>query len=470
MVRQTGWRAGWDARKLASAAALGIAASACAPTGTSSAPASRTAASPARATSRPDGTQTAGVQLVDPATVDSVDLAALMAYADQHAPALAVARSRRALGDAALAEASPLLPENPQLQVQAGPHVDLAGATDVDVSVTLTQRVPISGARGAGLAAAERFRELTEAEIEQVRWAVRCDVRAGYHAALVARERARLAAQALAFQEGVLAIVQRQITAGESSPMNERLAGAEVAQARQQALAAEQGYLASRLDLAEQSGWPAARPPVPAGVLGAPREVPPLETLIAKAREHLPAFRMYTAAVREAEARTRAEERRAWPEPTIGVQVFNEGGAAAPPPAFGVQGIVSVPIPVWQRNQGGVARARADAGIAAAQKASGESVLVAQIARNRSAVASASARVQSYGADVLPRFDENLKLVRRAFDLGEVDLLEVSVARERFFRIQLDALGAHADYFAALAALERTVGVELWVDTHTSEP
>lgn len=463
------WAGSKYARWLVLAGMLGIAAPACGPSGASSGPAARTAASPRSVSSGARGARDDGVQLVDPTSVESVDLAELLAYADEHAPALAVARSRAALGDAALAEASPLLPENPQLQVQAGPHVDVSGATDVDVSVTLTQRVPVSGARGASVAAADRFRELTEAEIEEVRWNVHCNVHAGYHAALVARERATLAALARGFQEGVLEIVKRQIAAGQSSPMNERLAEAEVAQARQQALAAEQAYLAARLDLAELSGWPAARPPVPEGALDAPHEVPPLETLIARAREHLPAFRTYDAAVREAEARTDAEERRAWPEPTIGVQVFHEGGVAAPPPAFGVQGIVSVPLPLWQRNQGGVARARADATIAQAQKASGESVLAAQIARNRSAVVSAAARVKSYGSDVLPRFDENLKLVRRAFDLGEVDLLEVSVARDRFFRIQLDALGAHADYFAALAALEKSVGVDLWNDTHASE-
>jgi cobalt-zinc-cadmium efflux system outer membrane protein len=463
LSRGNGSRESWDGRKLAVVALLSGAVSACGP-------AVGAAASPAGVESGVrSGARGDRAHLVDPRSVESVDLTALLAYADEHAPALVVARSRGALGDAALAEASPLLPENPQLQAQAGPHVDISGATDVDVSVTLTQRVSISGARGASLEAAERFKDLTEAEIEEVRWVVHCDVHTGYHAALVARERAKLAAQALAFQEDVLRIVKRQIAAGQSSPMSERLAEAEVAQARQQALAAEQAYLAARLDLAELSGWPAARPPVPEGTLDAPHEVPPLETLIAKAREHLPAFRTYTAAVREAEGRIDAEERRAWPEPTIGVQVFHEGGVAAPPPAFGVQGIVSVPLPVWQRNQGGIARARADAGVAAARKTSGETVLVAQIAKNHSAVVSASARVKSYGADVLPRFDENLKLVRRAFDLGEVDLLEVSVARDRFFRIQLDALGAHADYFVALAALERTVGVDLWADTHASE-
>jgi outer membrane protein, heavy metal efflux system len=416
--------------------------------------------SPAPSDVTPGARAAGDAHLIDTSTSTPVDRATILAYADEHAPALIVARSRRAVADAVLAEAAPLLPENPQFQFQAGPRLG-PGATDLDLSAMLTQQFSISGARGARMQASERFRELTEAEIEEVRWLVRCGVHAAYDAALVARERAQLAAQALTFQETTLGVVKRQIVAGQSSPMSERLAEAEVVQARQQALAAEQGYLAARLALAELSGWPVANPPVLEGTLSAPCDVAPLEALLAKAREHLPTFRTSDAAVRAAEARAGAEERRAWPEPTVGVQVSREGSVAREPAATIVQGIVSVPLPVWQRNQGAIARARADAEVAAAQKTSGESVLIAQIARNLSEIATAAARVRSYGAGILPRFDENLRLVRRAFELGEVDLLEVSVARERFFRIQLDALGAQADYFAALAALERSVGVDL---------
>ena len=396
------------------------------------------------------------------------ELDAMLAYADRHAPALVVARSRRALGDAAVVAASPLLPDNPHIQLQGGPR--FAGrAADVDFSVTLTQRLSVSGARGAGVAAAERFLELTEAEIEDARWVVHCDVHGAYHAALVARERAKLVLRGVTFQEGVLEVVKRQIAAGQSSPMNERLAEAELAQARQQSLAADQAYLEAKLALAELSGWPAANPPTPVGELELPHDVPPSDALFARAREHLPALRVYAAAVREAEARAGAEERLAVPEPTVGLQVTREGSITSEPGVVAVQGIVVVPLPLWQRNQGPVARARADATVASAQRTSGEGVLFARIAQHRSAVASASARVRSYGVDVLPRFDDNLKLVRRALDLGEVGLLEVSVARDRFFRIQLDALDAYADYFAALSSLERTVGVDLWTDTHAKE-
>ena len=59
--------------------------------------------------------------------------------------------------------------------------------------------------------------------------------------------------------------------------------------------------------------------------------------------------------------------------------------------------------------------------------------------------------------------------LRRSFELGEIDILALSTGRERFLRIQSDALGAQQDYFVALAGLERVVGVDLWRDDHHEE-
>ena len=280
------------------ALALALAVAGCAPTGAQHSFGNGARSPQAAPGASGRGAPEVDAPLVDPSAASAVELDAMLAYADRHAPALVVARSRRALGDAAVVAASPLLPDNPHIQLQGGPR--FAGrAADVDFSVTLTQRLSVSGARGAGVAAAERFLELTEAEIEDARWVVHCDVHGAYHAALVARERAKLVLRGVTFQEGVLEVVKRQIAAGQSSPMNERLAEAELAQARQQSLAADQAYLEAKLALAELSGWPAANPPTPVGELELPHDVPPSDALFARAREHLPALRVYAAAVRD---------------------------------------------------------------------------------------------------------------------------------------------------------------------------
>lgn len=403
--------------------------------------------------------------LPDPTAGAEVSLAGILAFADQRSPVLAVARSTRSRAEAARVAASILMPTNPVVTVAAGPRFGLTGR-GVDVEVSLTQQVQIAGERGLRVEAADALGALTAAEIEQLRWAVHCDVHAAFHRALVEQQRARLAAQVVDFQESVLGAVERRIKAGDVAPLALRLAQAEVAQAKQVSVAATQARLVARIRLAQLAGWPVSSPPEPAGEVDAPREPPSQAALGVVARERLPSLRAAGARVREAEARARLAGREAWPRPSLGVQYRREGNPSSEGAYDIVMGVVSVPITSFQRNQGEQAHARADARVAEAEQDAARRLLDGQIAEARSEVVAASARARAYRAEILPRFEENLSLLRRSFELGEIDLLALSAGRERFLRIQSDALDAQQAYFVALAALERVVGVDLWHDDH----
>lgn len=404
----------------------------------------------------------------DPTAGSEVSLGGILAFADQRSPVLTVARSTRSRAEAARVAASILLPTNPEVSVAAGPRFGISG-TGVDVDVTLMQQIQIAGERGARIDAADALRDLTDAEIEQMRWAVHCDVHAAFHRALVEQERMRLAERVVTFQQEVLRVVERQIAAGEVAPLALRLAQAEVAQAQQVLVAAQQAFLVSRIRLAQLSGWPVATPPMPAGAVDSPRDPPPLDRLLAVAQERLPSLRAGAARIREAEARSALADREAWPRPSVGVQYRREGNPSSEGAYDIVMGVVSIPIPSFQLNQGERARARADMTVAEAELDASRRLLEGQIAEARSEVVAAAARTRAYGTEILPRFEENLTLLRRSFELGEIDILSLSTGRERFLRIQSDALGAQQDYFVALAGLERVVGVDLWRDDHHEE-
>ncbi len=401
----------------------------------------------------------------DRARAKPVSLEELLTFADANAPRLAVIRSTRGIADAAHVAASPLLPANPEISAGVGPRYGISG-TGVDADVSLSQRLYIAGERGRRRAAAKRFGELTEAEIDQVRWAVHCDVHAAFHRALVMRERARLAERVLAFQEDLLRVVQGQVNAGNVSPLMLRLAQAEVAQAKQALVGAQQALLVSRIQLAQLAGWPVKHPPDPRGALDVPTDPPPFETLVATAQAHLPVLRTREAAIREADARVAAARREVFPQPSLGVQYRHEGNPTAEGPYDIVLGTLAFTIPSFQTNQGERAFARARVGVARAEQAATLALLDGQIAQAQSEVAAAAQRVRSYGSEILPRFEENLGLLRRSFELGEIDMLSLLIGRERFLKIQSDALDTYLDYFVALANLERIVGVELWTDHH----
>ncbi|HEX2881175.1 MAG TPA: TolC family protein, partial [Polyangiaceae bacterium] len=359
-----------------------------------------------------------------PTAEGSVSLGGILAYADKHSPLLKVARSTRSRAEAARVGASILLPVNPELTVAAGPRF-VQSDTGIDLEVTLMQQLQIAGQRGARIDVADRLRDLTNAEIEQMRWAVHCDVHAAFHKALVDEERSRLAERVVTFQKEVLSVVERQIAAGETAPLSLRLAQAEVAQAEQVLVGARQAFLASRIRLAQLSGWPAATPPTPGGSVDAPRDPPSLAQLAAVAQKELPSLRAAVARVREAEARTTLAGRDGWPDPSLGVQYKRESNPGTDPTNI-VMGVVSLPVPIFQTNQGERARAKAEVTVAEAEFGAAQQLLDGQIAEARSEVLAAAQRSRAYGGEILPRFEENLTLLRRSFELGEIDILALS--------------------------------------------
>jgi cobalt-zinc-cadmium efflux system outer membrane protein len=185
--------------------------------------------------------------------------------------------------------------------------------------------------------------------------------------------------------------------------------------------------------------------------------------LVEAARRHQPRLRTLHATRLESHARARAADRDAWPEPTLGVEVSREGAPSGLEETI-VLGSLSVPIPISQRNQGQRAVARAEAAIAEAEQSAFGSQLRNRIEQHRTSVLASAAQVRTYGSEILPTFEENLRLIQRAFELGEIDILQVTVARERFLGIQADALDAYGNYFQAIADLEGAIGADLWPD------
>lgn len=394
----------------------------------------------------------------DPAATPSPTLDQLLAYADRHAPKLVVARQRALRGDAEIEAASPLLPANPEVGAAIGGKT-LAASSFLQIETSLSQRLEIAGERGLRIKAAKRGREVARAEVEEVRWQVQVRVRRMFSEALLATARRQLADAAVAFGQEVATIAQRRVDSGGAPPMSLLVVQADLAQAREQQVAARQGEVAARIRLGAACGWPSARPPQPTGALGGVRRAPALPDLQRLALEHQPAVRTAQLALQAAHARVRLEDRDAWPEPTVGVAYSREEdlGPATHTWLF----TVGVPLPIWDTNQGGRARARVERGVADAQADALLRTLRARLQEAASAVDAAADRVAIYGTDIVPTAQRNLELVRRAFELGEIDVDRVSLTRERVLASQRQALDAQADYYRAVSELQSLLGTTL---------
>jgi len=394
-----------------------------------------------------------------------ISLQTILAHADEHAPRMLVGRAQLERGQAAVDGASVVLQDNLISGAMVGPRFS-EGDRGVDFQVWLRQPIEIAGERKQRRETAEKVQELTNKELEETQWLVHREVHAAFHTALVARERWKLVDKIVVSTEELLSVAQRRLQAGDISPLAVRLAEGELAQAQQASLTAERGYRASQLDLAEVAGWPPSTLPDPEGELDEPKQAPPVDELLALARRLHPGLAARSSAVDAARARVTLENREAWPEPSIGATYTRESIPSVQLYEHLIQGVVTFPIPTSQRNQAGRAQARADLAARQSEQQAFRQTLETRLTRAAIAVNADAKRIAAYGTEILPAFEGNLALLQRAFELGEVDLLQVLVARERLLRIQQDALTAHQDYYRDVAALEAEVGAEVWPDEH----
>lgn len=399
-----------------------------------------------------------GAPIVDPKTSGPVTLAQLLAYADARAPSLAVSRQRAKIGDAEVEGAEVLVPYNPQLGVTAGGRT-AGGVTRFEFGAELQQRLEIAGERGARIEAAERSRDARAAAVEVARWELHVTVHALYYKLLVRKRQLAAAAKLEVFTKTVRTVIDKRVEAGEDSPLQTIVAKAELAKAAQVVIAAKQAHRETALRLAAVTGWPASVKLEVSGKLGKAEPIADGASLTQRALKEHPSKRWLVAEVRAAKARIEREDLEATPEPSIGVSYGREAEPGSVAHVW--TGTLSMPIPIWQRNQAGRARARADLGVAKANQIAFERALAARIERAIIRVNAAAERVRVFGTDLLPAFEGNLDKLKRAFELGEVDVLQLAQIQERILVTQRAALVALEDYYDALAALEGLTGVDL---------
>jgi cobalt-zinc-cadmium efflux system outer membrane protein len=403
------------------------------------------------------------------ARAEELSFEALWTHAIEHSPELRLVRSGRARGGAARAQVRGVLAENPTLVLEGGPRFQGQGRS-YDLTAGVRQPVRVGGQRRAEHALAGATERRVEADLEEATWALRQRLRAAYREAVSARAHAELAAAVLGFEERVFVLLSKQVAAGETSPLRQRLGEIEVVQARQAVMAASQDLLEHRLELAQLCGLPAASPPLP---LATPERLalPPLEQLVREARARAPALRAVEARAREASAAAALADKQGAPLPEVGASYVREGSTpAAGPVSHSALATLALPLPLWFRNQGERAAARAEREVASARLSAARDTLEVDVARLRSRVEASAARVDLYEHSVIPALSEHLLLLEKALALGEIDIFEVATFRARALEAQRDALAVRAQYAQAITELETLIGYELPAATSEGAP
>ncbi len=410
----------------------------------------------------PQSSVVTGVQKV--VRTDHVTLAELLAHADVHAPRLEVAQGGRLRAHAQVEAAGRLQPYNPSISFGLGRRSQ-GNQTGLDAEVEIQQQLRVAGQRRREQAAAKQLDASGMADVKVVRWAIHTEIHRTFQLAVTARERARLAEELAEFTREMESLVSRRVEVGEESPMVLELARAERVLAEANSLDRQARVQAIDSELAEAAGWPGDRSLTVVGSLPVARRLVAMEALVEAAFRANPTLASFRAQREWASAESYAQTRRAIPSPTFGVRYAREGGVAAQGGSAVDtdvwMGTVSLPIPMFARNQGARLRANADHELSRIRERVAAKRFDRQVRRAAALVEASARRVVSFEIGVLGAYARNLSALLRAYEVGELDLFQLTQARQRMWQGRLSALDALEDHVGAVADLEGLVGAEI---------
>ncbi|MBA3903046.1 MAG: cobalt-zinc-cadmium resistance protein [Rhodocyclaceae bacterium] len=381
--------------------------------------------------------------------VGPLTLEAALALALQASPDLAVAR-REVDAVAATRRQAQLFP-NPEVSLDTEDTGNRKGIRQM--TLQLGQTFLLGGKRGARIEAAERARDVAEAELTTLRSAVRAAVMQAFYELLAAQERQRLARDSLDLARRALEVAARRVTAGKVSPVEETRARVALAAAQVELTQAAAELANTRKRLSATWGNPAPRFTQASGQLDAPPPLPALDELLAR----LDAAPETLRARREIERRdavARLERTRRIPDVTISAGVQRKEELRDNVAVVGV----SIPIPVFDRNQGNVLEALRRADKARDEQTAVGVRLRSELAQAYERLDAARREVDYIRQDILPGAQSVLDAATKGFELGKFTFLDVLDAQRTLFQGRGQYVRALADVQRAAANIEAILG------------
>jgi cobalt-zinc-cadmium efflux system outer membrane protein len=323
----------------------------------------------------------------------------------------------------------------------------------------INQPIELGGKRDARMAAADKGIEVARFDLQARREAVRAAVATAYFDVLAVQERTRVAEAGLALVQRSSHAAAQRVAAGKVSPVEETRARVaeghvriELAQVRNEAVAAHARLahaVGQPLDAYALDGSVAALPIVPA------------EQVFAERLETAPALRRAELEFERRKALTAVENARRISDVTVSLGTKRDNQLGFNQAVVGV----TIPLPLFDRNQGNVLEALRREDKAREEVAAARAAVRSDAIQARARLHAARTEAQSLAADVLPGAQSAFDATTRGFEAGKFSFLEALDAQRTLLQARTQYLRALAETHRAAAELDRILGIETMPNT-----
>ena len=286
------------------------------------------------------------------------------------------------------------------------------------------------------------------------------EVRVGLSDVQLARDRGRLGAEAVVIRERIAKISEGRQRAGEGSELENLAAQAELTRARDDARRLQHEVTMATERLRFLLGWNDA--PTKAELASAPAP-PALTATVAELEQRALAAR---PDLRACELAVEAAAKRAG---LAKAEIFALSGIidanGSGKQGFEIGPGAALPIPIFNQNQAGRARAGAEVERAAWSCIGAQQRIRLEVREAHTKYQQAAEALQSWRQQLVPSLEELMRRSEKAHELGELSPLAVQDNARQLLTARMREAELAADLRRAWAELERNVGTRLQIES-----
>ncbi|HUT01037.1 MAG TPA: TolC family protein [Phycisphaerae bacterium] len=350
---------------------------------------------------------------------------------------------------------------NPELEAEfenfAGSG-EFRGTRALETTIALSQLVELGGKREKRLDLARQDSKLAGWDYEARRLEVLTDVTKQFVGVLARQEKLALAREDLKLAEATYLAVEKRIAAGKAAATEQSKASIERASGRIRVRRIERELTAARHKLA--ATWGSREPTFDrvAGSLEGVSPLPPVGRLAPKLSQN-PNVARWATEIRQRLAALSLQRAQAVPDVTVGVGVRHARETEDNDRALLVT--VGVPLPVFDRNRGAIAKARFGLLKARSSQRAAEVQARADLQDAYETLASAREEALSLRDEVLPAAQRSYQAAGESFRHGKSGYLDLLDAQRTLIKARQGHVEALAAYHRAVAEIEGLIGESL---------